>query len=151
MRYTFILAVALFAVLTPARADDPLIVKQSAYPVSQTLDRLAEVLKNKGITVFTRIDHGAGAKSAGLALKPTQVLIFGNPKLGTPLMQANRHIAVDLPMKAVAWEDDDGKVWLGYTSPDALKARFGIEGKDAVFAKMTGALDNFTAAAVKKE
>ena len=151
MRTMFALAFILLVAVAPARAADPLIVRESPHPVSETLDRLKTILEKKGITVFTRIDHAAGAKSAGLDLKPTQVLIFGNPKLGTPLMQSNRHIGVDLPMKAVAWEDDDGKVWLGYTSPGALKARYGIEGKDAVFDKMTGALDKFTAAAVKQE
>ena len=69
------------------------------------------------------MDHAAGAKKIGQELKPTELLIFGNPKLGTPLMQANRRIGLDLPLKALAWEDDAGKVWLAYTAPSALKAR----------------------------
>ena len=79
------------------------------------------------------------------------MLIFGNPKLGTPLMQAKREIGVDLPLKALAWQDDAGKVWLGYTKPDALKARHGVSGRDEVFKKMTGVLDKLTSAAVKAE
>ena len=83
--------------------------------------------------------------------KPTQLLIFGNPKLGTPLMLAKRTIGVDLPLKALAWQDDSGKVWLGYTTPAALKARHGVSGRDEIFKKMTGALDKLTNVAIKAE
>lgn len=147
----FLVLTMLFAGAFAAHAADKLVVKQSPHSVSDTLDRLEKVLKSKGISVFTRVDHAAGADKAGLSLKPTQLLIFGNPKLGTPLMQANRQIGADLPMKALAWEDDDGKVWLGYTAPAALKERFGISGKDEIFNKMTGALDKLTGAAVKTD
>lgn len=149
MRRTLVTIVTLLAISPAAQAADKLMVKQSQHSVSVTLDRLSAIMKEKGITVFARIDHAAGAKKAGIDLKPTEVLIFGNPKLGTPLMQANRQIGVDLPLKALAWEDDDGKVWLGYTRPMALKERFGISGRDEVFKKMTGALDKLTGAATK--
>lgn len=141
---------ALMALITTgAQADDGMVVKQSAHSVAATLDRLAKILTSKGITVFTRVNHAAGAKKAGLELKPTELLIFGNPKLGTPLMMSNPKIGIDLPMKALAWEDDAGKVWLAYTKPDAMKARHGIGDKDPVFKKMTGALGKLTDAAVK--
>lgn len=145
------ISVLLFLVLAvpTAQAADKLVVKESQHSVSETLDRLSAIMKEKGITIFARIDHAAGAKKVGIGLKPTQVLIFGNPKLGTPLMQANRQIGVDLPLKALAWEDDAGKVWLGYTAPETLKQRFGISERDEVFKKMTGALDNLTGAATK--
>ncbi|MCG8649895.1 MAG: DUF302 domain-containing protein, partial [Pirellulales bacterium] len=87
----------------------------------------------------------------GQELRPTQLLIFGNPKLGTPLMTANQRIGIALPLKALAWEDASGTVWLGYTKPDELKARFDIKERDEVFTKMTGALDNLTNAALKPE
>jgi len=151
MRRAILILLTLVLVTPVAQAAEKLVVKPSNHSVSVTLDRLTAIMKKKGITIFTRIDHAAGAKKAGIELKPTQVLIFGNPKLGTPLMQANRHVAVDLPQKALAWEDSDGKVWLGYTRPDSLKARFGIEGRDEVFKKITGALDNLTNAAIKAE
>ncbi len=150
MRIILLAAVSLLF-LVPAQAGAPMVVKQSPYSVSETLDRLTTIMQKKGLTIFARVNHGAGAKSAGLDLKPTELLIFGNPKLGTPLMQAKREIGVDLPLKALAWRDDAGKVWLGYTKPDTLKARHGISGRDEVFKKMTGALDKLTSAAVKPE
>ena len=143
-----ILAVALtLAALHPAAADDRLVVKASPYGAGETLDRLAEVLTAKGITVFARVDHAAGAAKVGQELAPTQLLIFGNPKLGTPLMQANRKMGLDLPMKVLAYEQD-GKTWIAYVRPDELKARHGIGDRDKVFQTMTGALDNLTNAAI---
>ena len=135
------------ALSLPVKAADELTVKASKYSVKETLDRLTAALKDKGITPVARVDHTAAAKGAGLDLRPTEVLLFGNPKLGTPLMQANRHIAIDLPMKMLVWEDDAGKVWIGYTSPETLKARYKIEGRDDVLKTMAGALDAFTSAA----
>lgn len=143
---------ALFALLaTGAQAGDNMVVKESAHSVAATLDRLAKILTSKGITVFTRVNHAAGAKKAGLELKPTELLIFGNPKLGTPLMMSNRKIGIDLPMKALAWEDDAGKVWLAYSTPASMQARHGITDKDEVFKKMTGALGKLTDAAIKAQ
>jgi len=81
------------------------------------------------------------------SIKPIEVLLFGNPTLGTPLMQANPHIAIDLPMKVLAWEDGNGKVWIGYTTPEALKTRYKIDGLDDVLKKMAAALEAFTSAA----
>jgi uncharacterized protein (DUF302 family) len=138
---------AALALSLPAKAADELTVKASKHSVKETLDRLTAALKEKGITPVARIDHAAAAKGAGLDLKPTEVLLFGNPKLGTPLMQANRQIAIDLPMKVLVWEDDAGKVWIGYTSPATLKARYKIEGRDDVLKTMAGALDAFASAA----
>ena len=96
---------------------------------------------------MARVNHAAGAKSAGLDLKPTELLIFGNPKLGTPLMQTNRMIALDLPMKVLAWEDDNGEVHVAYTTPTALAKRHGVKGRDEIVATMTNALAGLTAAA----
>ncbi|MEO1282237.1 MAG: DUF302 domain-containing protein [Pseudomonadota bacterium] len=121
-----------------------LITKKSDASVSETLDRLEKALTAKGIKVFARVDHSAGAKTADLELAPTQLLIFGNPKLGTPLMLSNRAIAIDLPMKALAWQDKDGSVYLSYNNPDALKSRHAITDRDKVFAKMTKALGALT-------
>lgn len=138
-----IIALCFVLVVSPALAGD-FVVKPSKYSVAETLDRLTNALKSKGINVMARVDHAAGAQKAGLKLKPTQLLIFGNPKLGTPLMQTNRGIGLDLPMKVLAWQDDKGKTWVTYTKPDVLKARYGIKGKDGIFKKMTGALSKMT-------
>jgi uncharacterized protein (DUF302 family) len=144
-----ILIATLMALATAfaAGAADELAIKPSKHSVKETLDRLTETLKSKGITPVARVDHAAAAKAAGLELKPTEVLLFGNPKLGTPLMQTNRHSAIDLPMKVLAWEDDAGRVWIAYTPPETLKTRYKIEGRDEVLKSMAGALEAFTNAA----
>jgi uncharacterized protein (DUF302 family) len=103
-----------------------LVTLASAFPVKETLDRLTHVVESKGLTVFCRIDHSANAVGAGLQLRPTEVLIFGNAKGGTPLMQAAQTIGIDLPLRALAWEDAAGKTWLSYNDPVWLIARHGI-------------------------
>lgn len=150
LRIAALAAILLAVPMTPAGAQD-LETKKSAHSVSQTMDRLAAALEEKGITVVARIDHAAGAQKAGLTLKPTQVLIFGNPKLGTPLMAAERKIGLDLPMKVLAWEDDKGDVWVAYAKPEDLKQRYGVSGQDKVFETMAGALANFTSKAAAAE
>jgi uncharacterized protein (DUF302 family) len=145
MRFVMAILLTLALPLTVAAADE-LATKPSKYSVRETVDRLAAALKEKGINPAARVDHAAAAKAAGLELKPTEVLMFGNPKLGTPLMQANRLVAVDLPMRILVWEDDAGKVWIAYTLPSTLKARYKIEGRDDTLNAMTGALEAFTSA-----
>ncbi len=127
-----------------------MIVKSSMNSVTKTMDRLEEVLKSKGITIFLRLDHAAGAQKVGNQLRPTQLLIFGNPKLGSPLMMSKQSIGIDLPLKAVAWEDADGKVWLGYNTPDFLSKRHHINDRQKVVAKMTKVLDKFSQFATSK-
>jgi len=127
--------------------DDGLITVTSVHSVKETLDRLEASLKSAGITVFARIDHAAGAKSAGMDLRPTEVLIFGNPKAGTPLMQASQTIGLDLPLKVLAWQDAAGKVWLTYGDMAWLARRhnLGAETAGAVAALAQG-LAKLTAA-----
>ena len=144
MRAIFIAAVSAVLISSAALAHSGLIVKPSTHGVTETLDRLEAVLKKKGVTVFARVDHAAGAKKAGLALAPTQVLIFGNPKLGTPLIQSNRAIGIDLPLKVLAWKDDNGKVWLAYNDPAYLAKRHAIADRGPVFAKMAKILGKLT-------
>lgn len=141
------LAALLVVLSVPAAAADGIATLRSEHSVKVTLDRLASALEGKGIRVMARIDHAAGAKAAGLDLRPTELLVFGNPKLGTPLMQANRQIGLGLPMKVLAWEDEQGQVHLAYTKPAALAAQYGVSGKDEILAKMSKALENFTKAA----
>jgi uncharacterized protein (DUF302 family) len=93
-------------------ADTDLVTLPSAHGVAETIERLKALLAQKGIAVFAHIDHAAGARKVGLPLRPTQVLIFGNPRAGTPLMQAQQTVGLDLPLRALAWEDEEGKAWL---------------------------------------
>ncbi|MBX9926672.1 MAG: DUF302 domain-containing protein [Hyphomicrobiaceae bacterium] len=144
--------VALVGLVAPAVAAEPasvgdLVLKPSKFSVTETVDRLAAALEAKGIKPLARIDHAAAAKAVGLDLKPTTLLLFGNPKLGTPLMRANPTAAIDLPMRVVAFEDASGKVMVGYTAPATLKSRHSLAGVDAELDAMTKALEAFVAAA----
>jgi uncharacterized protein (DUF302 family) len=107
-------------------ADNGLTTIASHYDVKTTIDRLQAAVKVKGMRIFARIDHAAGAMAAGLKLRSTELLIFGNAKGGTPLMQSQQTIGIDLPLKALAWQDAAGKTWLSYNEPTWLAARHGL-------------------------
>ncbi len=102
---------------------DGLIRIPSPFGPGETMDRLEKEIRDRGLTVFARIDHGEGARQAGLALRPTELLVFGNAKGGTPLMQADQEMGIDLPLKALVYQDADGKVWLAYNDPQWLAGR----------------------------
>ena len=99
---------------------------QSGNSVKVTIDRLEAMLKNKGITVFVRIDHAAAAAAVGMPLRPTELLIFGDPRAGTPLMQADQTIGIELPLKALVWEDASGATWISYNDPVWLAQRHAL-------------------------
>lgn len=103
------------------------IEKRSDRPVAETIDRLEKIVKSKGMRVFARIDHAAAARSVGLEMRPTEVLIFGDPRAGTALMKKCPHLAIDLPLKALAWEDENGRVRLAFNSPNYLQKRYSLE------------------------
>ena len=107
----------------------------SALSAKETIDRLEAEVKARGMVVFARIDHAAGAKEVGMALRPTELLIFGNAKAGTPLMQADQTMGVELPLKMLAWEDQERKVWLSYSDPLWLADRHGLSGTAADIAQ----------------
>jgi len=109
-----------------ANSQNGLIHLPSKYSVDQTMQRLEALLQERGITIFARIDHSGEAAKVGLTMRPTKLLIFGSPKGGTPLMQAAPSIAIDLPLKALFWEDGDGKVWLTYNDPAYLQQRHNV-------------------------
>lgn len=118
-----------------------LTVCPSAYGPPETMDRLAAAATARGMAILARIDHAAAAAAVGLTLRPTAVLIFGNPKAGTPLMQAAQTIGIDLPLRALVWQDEQGKTWLGYNDPGWLAARHGAGiGVARTLAAMTEAL-----------
>lgn len=143
----FVVAVVSMIVgVLPAGAGG-LVKLESKSSVKETTDRLAAAVEQRGIRIVARVDHAAGAKAAGLELAPSELLVFGNPKLGTPLMQANPEIGIDLPIKVLTWQDKDGKVWIGYAAPDEIVSRHGVSGRDEIVKAMRGALDGLVKAA----
>ena len=140
-----------FLFATSAFASEGMISVKSAHPVDVTADRLENILTSKGMTVFARIDHAAGAEKVGKTLPPTELLIFGNPRVGTPLMQCSHSIAIDLPQKALIWQDTTGQVWISYNDPLFLALRHNTRGCDAVLGKVAMALANFANKAAAAE
>ena len=130
-----------------AHAGEGLISIKSSHSVKKTTDRLVNTLNGKGMKIFNRINHSAGAKGVGINLRPTELLVFGNPKVGAPLMQCGQSIAIDLPQKALIWEDAAGTVWITYNDPDYLAARHDINDCKKVLGKVRNALKNFATAA----
>jgi uncharacterized protein (DUF302 family) len=147
LRARLILISSLLFLPVVQAADNGLITMKSPHSVDETLDRFEKAVKSKGMTVFARVDHTKGAAKVDLELRPTQVLIFGNPKIGTLLMQSNQTAGIDLPLKLLAWQDADGQVWIAYNDPGYLVQRHNISDRDEVVAKMRKALGNFTAMA----
>jgi len=154
---TFVLALctASCAATASYAADDGLVTKPSKYSAAETVERFRSAVKQRegaGFVVFTEIDHAAAGKKSGIDMKPRTVIVFGNPKLGTPVMIKTPRLAIDLPPKALVWEDDQGKVWLSYNSADHLYKtiypRHSAEGPPnyAPFAKL---LDDMTDQATK--
>jgi uncharacterized protein (DUF302 family) len=118
-----------------------LVTYLSGHDPRDTMDRLAAAVTERGMMILARIDHAAGAASVGIELRPTEVLIFGNPRTGTPLMQAARTIGIDLPIKVLVWQDESGETWLGYNDLAWLAKRHGIDvGSNPGLATMSGAL-----------
>jgi uncharacterized protein (DUF302 family) len=117
-----------------------LITLPGSHGPKETMNRFEAEVKARGMTVFARIDHAAGAAAVGLPLRPTELLIFGNAKGGTPLMQSVQTVGIDLPLKALVWQDEAGKTWLSYNDPGWLAKRHGYQ-VDAAVSAMAGALD----------
>lgn len=127
---------------------DGLITIPSHHGPQETIDRLEAEVKAKGMTVFARVDHAAGAAAVGLSLRPTVLLVFGNAKGGTPLMQSAQAIGIDLPLKALVWQDASGETWLSWNDPGWLAKRHGLGHEiDAAVGAMTGALKAVATAA----
>ena len=132
-----------------ANAAEGMIAVKSAHDVPTTADKLIAVLEEKGMIVFTRIDHAAGAKKVDMTMEPTELVIFGNPRLGTVLMKCAPSVAIDLPLKALIWEDENGQTWLGYNDPAYLAARHKLEGCDKVLEKVGKGVAGFAKAATE--
>ena len=145
LRSLLIVALALLP-LGSLQAADGMASRPSAYSVTETVDRLEAVLRSRNFTVFAKIDHAAEASKVGLTMPPTQLLIFGNPRGGTPLMLAAPMIAIDLPLKVLVWQDSAGKVSVSYNTADFLRQRYGLNEEQA---KPLGAVEALVAAALK--
>ncbi len=143
-------ALAVLLLAASAHAGDGMVRLTSAYDVDTTTERLVDVLEENGLTVFEVVDHTAGAREAGLELAPTRVVIFGNPAVGTPLMQCQRSSAIDLPQKALIWQDEAGDTHLAYNDPSYLARRHGVEGCQEALKKIAGALTRLARAATKE-
>ncbi|KIC39771.1 DUF302 domain-containing protein [Leisingera sp. ANG-M7] len=139
-------ALALVSAL-PAAAE--LVTVPSQKPVAETMDALQAAVEGAGATVFARVDHAGGAEKAGMELAGSQLLIFGNPKLGTPAMQADMRAGLYLPLKVLAYEDADGHVWLTYQDPAEMLSGLDVPADAEFIAKMRGALGKLTAKAAE--
>ena len=138
-----------FSNLAYAESADGIVRIKSAHTVTVTIDRLETVLTKKGMTIFKRVDHTSGAKKAGFDLRPTELLVFGNPKVGTPLMLCSQIAALDLPQKALAYEDENGQVWLAYNDPAYISRRHNMEDCEKALQKVSNALANFSRTATR--
>ena len=147
MERSSLIVLLIFSFAMPAAASDGVIDVLSRYTVLETADRMERILKDKGMTIFNRIDHSDGAAKAGITLRATQLLIFGNPKVGSPLMKCRQSVAIDLPQKALIWQDKQDKVWITYNNPRYLEKRHSIAGCEPVLMKIEKALAGIAKAA----
>lgn len=146
--WTAILVIALvMADPAPATADNGLVSIKSAHSVPDTVQRLIAALAEKGMKVFLTVDHAAGARSVGTELRPTVLVVFGNPKVGSGLMAEAQSAGIDLPQKALIWKDASGQVWYSYNRPDYLAERHGLPPDMALLKKVERALAGFADAA----
>lgn len=151
LKRTLALACGLALISAPALADnDDLVIKSSPHGVAETLDRLSDVVEENGATVFARIDHAAGASAIDEDLAPMEVLIFGNPQMGTPLIQENPEVGLDLPVRVLAWEDSSGNTRVAYLEAEELADRYDIDEDLEAVQNMEKALDNLTGAAISE-
>jgi uncharacterized protein (DUF302 family) len=144
-----ILTAFILLTATAVEAGTGLVNVPSQFSVQETADRFAAAAEQAGLKIFARIDHAAAAAKVEMSLRPTQLIIFGSPKVGTALMTSDQRAGIDLPLKALAWQDAEGKVWLSYNSPDYLFGRFAIDDRAPVKQKISGALAKFSKAATQ--
>ncbi len=148
---TVIPAILMVMIMTgSASAAEGMIDVKSSFGVKETGDRLESVLKEKGMTMFNRVTHSEAAKKAGIELRETELIIFGNPKIGSPLMNCQQSVAIDLPQKALIWEDSEGNTWISYNDPKYLEKRHNISGCEEVISKIEKALAGMAKAAATK-
>ena len=150
MKKAILLALSIMFSVNPVAAAEGMISLPSAYNVEETADRMEQILNKKGMTIFKRIKHSEGASSVGIELRDTELIIFGNPEVGSPLMKCRQSVAIDLPQKALIWEDDKAKVWISYNDPMYLEKRHNISGCEEVILKIGKALAGIAKSASSK-
>jgi uncharacterized protein (DUF302 family) len=147
MRIPIIITFLILLISTPVAIADGLVNVPSAFSVEETANRLENILNEKGMTVFKIISHSEGASSVGIELRETELFIFGNPRVGSPLMKCQQSVAIDLPQKALIWRDENSRVWISYNDPEYLKERHNITGCEEILSKIGKALSGITKAA----
>ena len=150
MKNIFLAVLLALTPAIPAIAADGVINVASAFNVQETADRMEGVLNDKGMTIFNRINHSEAAAKIGVELRDTVLIIFGNPKVGSPLMKCQQSIAIDLPQKALIWEDNNAKTWISYNDPSYLEKRHDVSGCEAATVKIGKALAGITKTATTK-
>ncbi|MFY2508668.1 DUF302 domain-containing protein [Vibrio pectenicida] len=144
---TAILSVSMLSFYT--WAEDSVIKLSSPHSVTHTTNQFVANIQEKGFNVFARVNHQENAEKINMSLRPTEVVIFGKPKVGTKLMQCAQEVAIDLPQKALIYEDDKGKTWIAYNNPMYLKKRHDIEGCDKILTKISGVLNSLASQSAK--
>lgn len=147
MKHSYLFLLSLFIFSCQVNAQDGFIKIKSSNSVAVTTDKLSNILTQKGMSIFATIDHQKGAEAAGLELRPTTLVIFGNPKVGTKLMQCDQKIGYTLPLKLLIWQDEKGVTWIGYREPSTLTERYNLEECSGVLEKVKNAMANFAKAA----
>jgi uncharacterized protein (DUF302 family) len=150
MKKIILAALSIVFIAVPAVAADGMVNVPSTFNVEETADRMESILNEKGMTIFKRIKHSEGAEKVGIELRETELIIFGNPKVGSPLMKCQQSVAIDLPQKALIWEDDKAKVWISYNDPRYLEKRHNISGCEEVILKIEKALAGIAKSASTK-
>lgn len=150
MLIALLIAPLIGLIAIPVEAADGVVNVQSAFNVKETADRMESLLKAKGMTVFNRIGHSEAARHVGIDLRDTELIIFGNPKVGSPLMKCQQSVAIDLPQKALVWEDDGAKVFISYNNPRYLVERHHIADCEALISKIEKALSGIAKSAATK-
>ena len=146
-----VILLLVFSMMNPALAGEQLIKKQSDFSFEETLEKFEQALADRGITLMSKVDHAANAASVDLTLPPTTLLIFGNPAAGTKLMQAKRSIALELPLKALVSEDEEGAIWVQYADIKHIAKRHGIDHAHPVVEKVSGVVDAVTTEATQAQ
>ena len=136
MKKSILIALSILLIAISVEAADGVINVPSTFNVEETADRMERILKEKGMTIFNRIKHSESAGKVGIEMRDTELIIFGNPKVGSPLMKCQQSVAIDLPQKALIWEDDKAKVWITYNNPRYLEKRHNITGCEEVISKI---------------
>lgn len=147
MRKRHLVFTSLLLISSSVVADSGLVTIKSHHDVPSTVDRLIQRLEEKGMTIFNRINHADAANKVGMTLRPTELVIFGNPKVGTPLMLCAQQMAIDLPQKALIWQDEAGQTWFSYNAPQPLANRHNLTGCEKILSKVEKVLSNFAQAA----